>query len=59
MQRRPFLMGVGVVTVVVVGGGLWRAYDEGVFSVGQRSAYEPWKDWRDNSDEGALALVRA
>ena len=59
MQRRPFLKGVGVVTVVVVGGGVWRAYDQGVFSVGQGSAYEPWKDWRSNSDEGALALVRA
>jgi hypothetical protein len=59
MQRRPFLKGVGVVTVVVVGGGVWRAYDQGVFSVGQGPAYEPWKDWRNNSDEGALALVRA
>jgi hypothetical protein len=59
MQRRPFLKGVGVVAVVVVGGGVRRAYDEGVFSVGQGSAYEPWKDWRNNSDEGAPALVRA
>jgi hypothetical protein len=59
MQRRPFLKGVGVVTVVVVGGGVWRAYDQGVFSVGQGPAYEPWKDWRNNSDEGALPLVRA
>ena len=59
MQRRPFLKGVGVVTVVVVGGGVWRAYDQGVFSSGQGPAYEPWKDWRNNSDEGALALVRA
>ncbi len=46
-------------TVVVVGGGVWRAYDQGVFSVGQGPAYEPWKDWRNNSDEGALPLVRA
>jgi len=59
MQRRPFLKGVGVVTVVVVGGGVWRAYDQGVFSSGQGPAYEPWKDWRDNSTDGALALVRA
>jgi hypothetical protein len=59
MQRRAFLKGVGVVTVVVVGGGVWRAYDQGVFSVGQGPAYEPWKDWRNNFDEGALALVRA
>jgi hypothetical protein len=59
MQRRSFLKGAGVVTVVVVGGGVWRAYDQGVFSIGQGPAYEPWKDWRNNSSEGALALVRA
>jgi nitroreductase len=59
MQRRSFLKGVGVVTVVVVGGGVWRACDEGVFSVGQGPAYEPWRDWRKDSNEGVLALVRA
>jgi len=59
MQRRSFLKGAGVVTVVVVGGGVWRAYDQGVFSTGQGPAYEPWKDWRNDSGEGALALVRA
>jgi nitroreductase len=59
MQRRSFLKGAGVVTVVVVGGGVWRAYDQGVLSVGQGPAYEPWKDWRKDSNDGALALVRA
>jgi nitroreductase len=59
MQRRSFLKGAGVVTVAVVGGGVWRAYDQGVFSVGEGPAYEPWKDWRNDSSEGALALVRA
>ncbi len=59
MQRRSFLKGAGVVTVTVVGGGVWRAYDQGVFSVGEGPAYEPWKDWRKDSDDGALALVRA
>jgi nitroreductase len=59
MERRPFLKGMGVLTVVVVGGGVWRAHDQGVFSVGEGPAYEPWKDWRNNSDEGAVALVRA
>jgi nitroreductase len=59
MQRRSFLKGAGVVTVVVVGGGVWRAYDEGVFSVGEGPAYEPWKDWRKDANDGALALVRA
>jgi nitroreductase len=59
VQRRQFLKGAGVVTVAVVGGGVWRAYDQGIFSVGQGPAYEPWKDWRNNPDEGTLALVRA
>jgi len=59
MQRRLFLKGAGVVTVAVAGGGVWRAYDQGVFSVGEGPAYEPWKDWRSHSDDGPLALVRA
>ncbi|MGB0013218.1 MAG: twin-arginine translocation signal domain-containing protein [Candidatus Sulfotelmatobacter sp.] len=59
MNRRSFLKGAGVVTVAVVGGGVWRAYDQGVFSVGEGPAYQPWKDWRTDSPSGPLALVRA
>jgi hypothetical protein len=60
LQRRSFLKGAGMVTVVVVGGAVWRAYDQGVFSVGEGLAYEPWKDWRNSNDEDRpLALVRA
>jgi nitroreductase len=59
MKRRSFLKGAGVVTVVVAGGGVWRAYDQGVFSVGEGPAYEPWNDWLKDSNGGALALVRA
>ncbi len=58
MQRRAFLKGVGVATVLVVGGSVWRAYDCGVFSVGEGPAFEPWKDWQETKD-GPLALVRA
>jgi nitroreductase len=59
-QRRSFLKGAGVVTVVVAGGVVWRAHDQGVFSVGEGPAYEPWKNWRTGSSEdGPLALVRA
>jgi len=58
MQRRSFLRGAGALTVLVAGGGVWRAYDQGVFSIGEGPAYEPWKDWRTNSPD-ALALVRA
>ena len=59
MHRRSFLKGAGVVTVLVAGGAVWRAYDQGVFSVGKGPAYEPWKDWRNDSPDGPLALVRA
>jgi len=58
MQRRAFLKAVGVTTVLVVGGSVWRAYDSGVFSVGEGPAFEPWKDWQETND-GPLVLVRA
>jgi hypothetical protein len=44
VQRRSFLKGAGVVSVIAMSGGVWRAYDQGVFSVGKGPAYEPWKD---------------
>lgn len=59
MRRRSFLKGAGVLSAVVVGGGVWRAYDQGVFSVGEGPAYEPWKNWRAAANEGPLALLRA
>ena len=59
MRRRGFLKGAGVVTVLVVGGGVWRAYSQGVFSVGEGPAYEPWKDWQKVTKDGQLSLVRA
>jgi nitroreductase len=59
MNRRSFLKGAGVVTVAVVGGVVWRAYDQGAFSTGEGPAYQPWKDWRTDSQSGPLALVRA
>ena len=59
MRRRSFLKGTGIVTVAVVGGGVWRARDQGAFSVGEGPAYEPWKDWRNTGNDVPLALVRA
>ena len=58
MKRRAFLKSAGVVTVVLVGGAVWRAYEQGVFGVGEGPAYEPWKNWRKTND-GPLNLVRA
>ena len=59
MQRRSFLKGTGIVTILVAGGAVWRAEDQGVFSVGQGPAYEPWKDWQKDASAGLLALVRS
>jgi nitroreductase len=59
MQRRAFLKGAGVMTILVAGGGVWRAFDQGVFGTGAGPAYEPWENWRRESDDGLLALVRA
>ena len=54
MKSRTFLKGAGVVTVLVVGGGVWRGYDQGVFSTGTGSAYEPRKNWRSDKSEGPV-----
>lgn len=47
ISRRTFLKTAGGMMVVVAGGGVYRAVDQGLFSSGQGSAYEPWQDWRD------------
>jgi hypothetical protein len=59
LHRRSFLKGAGVVTILVAGGAVWRAEDQGVFSVGQGPAYEPWKDWQKDASAGPLTLVRS
>ena len=59
VSRRDSLRGIGAVTVMVVGGAVWRAVDQGVFSAGQGPAYEPWQNWQDDDVEGPLRLVKA
>ncbi len=59
LSRRKVLALAGAGSLVlVVGGGVWRAADQGVFSTGQGRAYEPWDDWR-TATKGPLDLVRA
>ena len=49
LNRRSFLKTSGAILVAVVGGGVYRAVDQGVFASGQGIAYEPWKNWRDGT----------
>ena len=59
LSRRKVLALAGTGTLVLVaGGGVWRAADQGVFSTGQGPAYEPWDNWR-TASKGPLDLVRA
>lgn len=53
---RTFLKGAGAVLVLAAGGIVYRAVDQGVFSVGRGPAYEPWESWREGG-AGAEALV--
>lgn len=60
MSRRKFLSTLGAGTLVLVaGGGVWRAADQGVFSSAQGPAYAAWETWRSDMSEGPMALVRA
>jgi hypothetical protein len=59
LSRRKVLALTGSGTLVLVAGGaVWRAADQGVFSTGQGPAYESWDDWR-TASRGPLDLVRA
>ena len=58
-RRSLILQGLAGITVVAAGGLAWRAWDKGVFSVGQGPAYEPWYQWREARESGPLAMVQA
>ncbi len=47
LSRRDFLKLGGATLIAVAGGSVLRAADQGMFSVGQGVAYEPWTNWRD------------
>ncbi len=57
MQRRALLQGAGIAALSLVGAGAWWSDREGVFSVGEGPAYEPWRNW--SAEQGPLALVSA
>ena len=57
MQRRALLQGAGIAALSLAGAGAWWSDREGVFSVGEGPAYEPWRNW--SAEQGPLALVSA
>ena len=57
-SRRDFLKLGGVTLIAVGGGSVFRAVDQGVFSVGRGPAYEPWTNWR-NADSPIERIVAA
>jgi hypothetical protein len=61
MTRRTLLrrgaLGGETLLVVAAGGLGYRAYDEGVFQIGEGGAYDAWRDW--NKQRGPMALVAA
>ncbi len=63
MSRKAFLKGagttLGATLVLVTGGGVWRAEEQGVFGAGEGPAFEPWEEWRAIGEDGLLALVSA
>lgn len=59
MNRRSFLKGFGTVSVLVTGGLVYRAYDRGLFQIGQGPDFEAWDTWRSESVSAPLRLVRA
>lgn len=59
INRRKFLQGLGITAVAVVGGGVYRAVDQGVFASATGPAYEEWTDWQQEPAEGAMRLVQS
>jgi len=59
VNRRAVLKIAGAAAVVAGGAVAARAWQQGVFSVGQGPAYDPWRTWRADRPEGPTRMVRA
>src|ERR1700680_4370475 len=59
LSRRKVIALAGTGTLILVaGGGVWRAADQGGFSPGEGPAYQPWDECA-TATKGPLNLVRA
>ncbi|MBH5320908.1 twin-arginine translocation signal domain-containing protein [Paenibacillus sp. GSMTC-2017] len=63
ISRRNFLKGSAAAIALLSTGGVFHAFDQGAFSTGKGSAYEPWRVWNQediNSDANPLfRLIKA
>jgi hypothetical protein len=59
LHRRKFLKDLGTVTVVVAAAQVWRVLGQETPEVPNGAAFEPWREWRADMQEGPLALVHA
>jgi hypothetical protein len=59
INRRTLLKGAGAVLVATGAGGVWRAWDRGVFAGTDGPAFQPWTDWRTAAADPGEAIVRA
>lgn len=58
LSRRGMLVGLtGGAALLGTGALAYRAWDQGVFQVGEGPAYDPWRDWR--RGPGFTPLIRA
>lgn len=58
--RRRFLQAAGGITLLAVGGAIWRAHDREVFVTPSGAPYDPWTLWNSSEYKGTpLALVAA
>lgn len=57
--RRALLAGGAGATLFALAGLGYRAFDRGVWSVGQGASYAPWKDWEGTAAEGIKRPLRA
>jgi len=59
MNRRKFIQGAGVLSILMAGGTVWRAIDQGVFSSSQGPAYQEWANWETQHSSGLIGLVHS
>ena len=58
-HRRALVIGGGAAAGLAFAGAIYRAWDRGVWSSSEGSAYAPWQDWQGQATDGLLRPLRA